>query len=119
MWQIKALTDKLSLVKKTIALLRDTLIFLITIEARMVLWRHKPKIIAVTGNLGKTSAKDAIFCGLTSQLSIGKSEKSFNSDLGVPLAILGLENPWMNPFKWIAAFVRGLTIILTDLSIST
>ena len=33
----------------------------LTFEARLVLKKYKPKVIAVTGSVGKTSTKDAIF----------------------------------------------------------
>lgn len=62
---------------------------------------YTPKIIAVTGSVGKTSTKDAIFTIISTKFHARKSEKSFNSEIGVPLTILGLENAWSNPFKWL------------------
>lgn len=82
--------------------------YLLTLEARAVLWRYRPKIIAVTGSLGKTTTKDAIFAAISQGASVRKSEKSFNSDIGVPLSILGLENAWRNPLLWVANLARGL-----------
>ncbi|OGZ98320.1 MAG: hypothetical protein A3C07_04800 [Candidatus Sungbacteria bacterium RIFCSPHIGHO2_02_FULL_47_11] len=76
-------------------------------EARVALIRYHPKIVAVTGSVGKTSAKDAIFCALAPFFSVRKSEKSYNSDLGIPLTILGLTNPVRNPFFWLEALVVG------------
>lgn len=81
-------------------------------EAKMVLRKYKPRIIAVTGSVGKTSTKDAIFSVLSKSFFIRKSEKSFNSDVGVPLAILGLQNAWYNPFIWIKNVYTGLKLIL-------
>ena len=91
--------------------LRVLLVQILTWEARMVLYRHAPKIIAVTGSVGKTTTKDAIYAAVSSRLRVRRSEKSFNSEIGVPLTILGLTNPWSNPFLWLSAFVRGLLAI--------
>lgn len=88
--------------------IRNILVRIITWEARLMLHRLRPSIIAVTGSVGKTTTKDAIFSVLSSRLYIRKSAKSFNSEIGVPLTILGLENPWSDPFLWVGTIVRGL-----------
>jgi UDP-N-acetylmuramoyl-tripeptide--D-alanyl-D-alanine ligase len=61
----------------------------------------------IAGSVGKTSTKDAIAAVLSKKYSVRKSDKSFNSDIGVPLAILGLENAWGNPFIWAVNLIRG------------
>ncbi len=91
---------------------KKIIVAILTWEARLVLARYSPRIIAVTGSVGKTTTKDAIFAALSSSLRIRKSQKSFNSELGVPLTILGLENAWQNPFKWIANIVSGFLLII-------
>ena len=94
-------------------LLKKIIVAILTWEARTVLARANPKIIAVTGSVGKTTTKDGIFAALSPHLHIRKSDKSFNSDLGVPLAILGLENGWQDPFKWISNMIRGFILALS------
>lgn len=89
-------------------LIRSILVSLLTWEARLVLHRHQPRIIAITGSVGKTTTKDAVYAALAPHLSVAASKKSFNSDIGVPLAILQLENPWSNPVAWIRTLVQGL-----------
>lgn len=93
-------------------LLKMVLVQILTWEARMVLLRHAPHIIAVTGSVGKTTTKDAIFAALSPHLYVRKSEKSFNSEIGVPLTILGLGNAWNNPIGWLINIVRGAWIAL-------
>ncbi len=90
------------------ALIRSILVTLLTWEARLVLRHHAPKIIAITGSVGKTTTKDAVYAALAPHLSVAASKKSFNSDIGVPLAILQLDNPWSNPFAWIRTLAQGL-----------
>ena len=86
---------------------KKSVVLVLTLEARLVLARYKPKIVAVTGSMGKTTAKDAVYAALSGALHVRKSEKSFNSDLGVPLTILGLENAWKNPLRWAENIIRG------------
>lgn len=81
-------------------------------EARILIARKKPKIIAVTGNVGKTSTKDAIYTAILGHSRARKSEKSYNSDIGVPLTILGLPNAWNSPIGWLHNIFEGLFIAL-------
>ncbi len=94
-------------------LVKRIVIWTLTLEARLVLRRYKPRVIAVTGSVGKTTTKDAIYAALSGILHVRKSEKSFNSDIGVPLTILGLENAWRNPLLWGLNLVRGLALLVS------
>ncbi len=96
-----------------VKLLRSLVVFVLTIEARAVLARHKPRVVAVTGSVGKTTTKDAIYAALSGSLHVRKSAKSFNSELGVPLTILGLESGWNDPWKWLGNIVHGFTAIFS------
>jgi UDP-N-acetylmuramoyl-tripeptide--D-alanyl-D-alanine ligase len=91
---------------------KKIIIKILTWQARIVLLRYRPKIIAVTGSVGKTSTKDAIFTVLSKFKKVRKSEKSYNSEIGIPLTILGLHNGWNNPIMWIENIFRGFTYIL-------
>ncbi|MEK7121036.1 MAG: hypothetical protein AAB840_03000, partial [Patescibacteria group bacterium] len=94
-------------------ILRKIIIYILKIEARMVLFRHRPRIVAITGSVGKTSTKDVIFECLKPYFYTRKSEKSFNSEIGLPLTILGLSNAWNNPFKWFWNLFVGLLNFIT------
>ncbi len=86
---------------------------ILEIEARAVLKKYRPAVIAITGSVGKTSTKDAIYTVLASTSAyVRKSEKSFNSEIGVPLTVLGCENGWSNPFIWVKNILHGLELIL-------
>ncbi len=88
-------------------LFKKIVVSILNFEAKILLARHKPKIIAITGSVGKTSMKDAIYSILKKHYPTRKSEKSFNSDIGVPLTILGLPNAWSNPLLWIKNIIDG------------
>lgn len=91
---------------------KNCVLAILMFEARLLLERHRPCIVAVTGSVGKTSTKDAIFCALQPFFSVRKSEKSYNSDFGVPLTILGLSNPVNNPVLWARNLIVGATRVL-------
>lgn len=90
------------------AALKSIVVTILTAEARLLLYRAKPKIIAVTGSVGKTSTKDAIYHVIRNKVRARKSEKSYNSDIGVPLSILGLDNAWQSPVLWFKNIIDGL-----------
>lgn len=92
--------------------MKSVVVSILTFEASLLLRRARPKIIAVTGNVGKTSTKDAIYHVLKGKVKSRKSEKSYNSEIGVPLSVLGLENAWSNPWLWIKNIIDGFFIAL-------
>ena len=80
--------------------------------ARGILKKYNPIIVMVTGSVGKTSTKDAVAAALSEHFYTRKSEKSYNSEFGVPLTIIGADNPWLNPGKWIKVFQEGLALLM-------
>ena len=91
---------------------KKIIITIITWQSRLILKKYKPKIIAVTGSVGKTSTKDAIFTVLSKFKIVRKSEKSFNSEIGLPLTILGVPNGWDDPFIWFENILKGFRAII-------
>ena len=91
-------------------ILKKIIIEILILESKIVLWKFKPKIITVTGSVGKTSTKDAIYTALKNNLNIRKNQKSFNSEIGTPLTILGLENGWNDPIVWLKNIFIGITV---------
>ncbi len=79
-----------------------------------VLQKYQPRIIAVTGSVGKTTTKIAIAAVLQTKFSVRSATKNYNNELGLPLAILGLDAPGKNPFKWFAIFAEGFRLLLSQ-----
>jgi UDP-N-acetylmuramoyl-tripeptide--D-alanyl-D-alanine ligase len=92
------------------AFLKNIVVIILTWEAKMLLKRHKPTIIGITGNVGKTTTKDAIYAAIKGSVTARKSEKSFNSEIGVPITVLGLKNGWNNPFLWAKNILDGFFV---------
>jgi len=94
------------------SIFKSIIVTILTWEAKLILKKYKPKIVAVTGSVGKTSTKDAIAALLDNFYFVRKTKKSFNSDIGVPLTVLGVPNGWSDPFVWIKNIVEGLALIV-------
>ena len=91
---------------------KKTITYILRIESKIVLWKYKPKIVAITGSVGKTSTKDAVYAVLKDIAYVRKSEKSYNSEIGLPLTILGCPNGWNNPLVWFKNIFKGLWLII-------
>lgn len=85
---------------------------ILTIEAKLVLKKYKPKIVGVTGSVGKTSTKDAIYTALLPFFHVRKTSKSYNSDIGIPLTILGLPNGWNDMSVWLKNIYAGFILVI-------
>ncbi len=63
---------------------------ILAFEAHRVLNKFKPTIIGITGSVGKSSTKEAVAAVLESRYDVRRSQKSYNSEIGLALAVLGL-----------------------------
>jgi len=76
-------------------------------QAKKIIARHKPIIVAVTGSFGKTATKDAIFAVLDDKKTARMSIKNYNNELGVPLTVIGEEAPGSSLINWLFLFMAG------------
>jgi len=81
---------------------------MLKILAKFVLLRYKPKIILVAGTIGKTCAKEAIFCVLSKHFRIKRNKEKFDKRNDLILNILGLEDFKRNPFLALGSFLKIL-----------
>jgi len=85
------------------------------ILAKLILAKYEPEIVGVTGSVGKTSAKNAIYSVLKTKYNARKNIKNYNNEIGLPLTIIGVKSPGKNLFGWVGVFLRALyLIIVTD-----
>jgi UDP-N-acetylmuramoyl-tripeptide--D-alanyl-D-alanine ligase len=92
--------------------LKQTIITIITWQAKQVIKKYKPQIVGVTGSVGKTSSKDAIYTVFKKSFKVRKSDKSFNSEIGIPLTILGCPNAWSDLGAWTLNILHGFGLII-------
>jgi alanine racemase len=74
---------------------------------RLAAWyrrTHLGRVVAITGSNGKTIVKDALHAQLVGTFSTAASPGSFNSQLGVPLAVLAA-----SPGAEVAVFEAGIS----------
>ena len=76
--------------------------------------RFKPRIVGVTGSVGKTSTKEAIFTVLSSKFRVRKNEKNYNNEIGLPLTVLGLESGGGSFWKWAIVLFQSIFVILFE-----
>jgi UDP-N-acetylmuramoyl-tripeptide--D-alanyl-D-alanine ligase len=81
---------------------------LLRFMASAILKKYQPRIIAVTGSVGKTSAKEAIYAVISKHFFVRKSEKNYNNEIGVPLTIIGEESGERSFFLWVGIFFRWI-----------
>jgi UDP-N-acetylmuramoyl-tripeptide--D-alanyl-D-alanine ligase len=93
-------------------ILKKIITKILRIEAQLVLKKYKPKIVAITGSVGKTSTKDAVYAVVSKFAYVRKSEKSFNSEIGLPLTILGCPNGWSSPAVWLRNIFKAIWLIV-------
>jgi len=61
---------------------------ILAIKARQYLRKHRTQVIGITGSIGKTSAKEAMYSILKDHFNVYSSKKSFNTEFGLSLAVL-------------------------------
>lgn len=80
--------------------------------AKLILKKYRPKIVGITGSIGKSSAKEAIFQVLKNKYKVRTSIKNYNNEIGLPLSIIGMESPGKNYLSWINVIVKALKLVI-------
>lgn len=92
--------------------MKSTITALLLVCTRRILRKYHPLVIGITGSVGKTSTKDAVFSVLSRRFRVRRSQKNYNSEIGVPLTVIGATSPGKNPLGWLRVFLRALGLIL-------
>jgi len=80
--------------------------------AKKILKKQRPQILVITGSIGKTSTREAIYQLLTEKFKVRESIKNYNNEIGVPLTILGSRNPEKSLFGWLKVFLKAFFLTL-------
>ncbi len=85
-------------------ILKTFLKYYLKIMAKLALAIHRPFVIAVAGSTNKSFIKDEINRHLRqSGLAVRSNIKSYNTEIGLPLAILSLPSGYNSYRRWLAA----------------
>lgn len=77
---------------------------------RIIAW-HKPLIIGITGSVGKSSTKEAVYWVVKNRYRVRKSQSNLNNQIGLPLTIISETEPKGSIILW-------LKVLLTSLKLS-
>ena len=76
--------------------------------AILTIRKYQPGVIAITGSVGKTSAKEAIYAVLKDSRFVRANHGNFNNELGLPLTILGNYTKISGKTFWIKVILRSI-----------
>jgi UDP-N-acetylmuramoyl-tripeptide--D-alanyl-D-alanine ligase len=80
--------------------------------AKLILAKYQPDVVGITGSVGKTSAKEAIYAVLSVQYKNRRSVKNYNNEIGLPLTIIGVDSPGRSVWGWFLVFAKAFGLIL-------
>lgn len=88
--------------------MQNILLLFLGFFARLIVQKHKPFIIGVTGTVGKTTITTHIARFLIHHYwseQVWFSPYHYNWEYWLPLTIIGVKSPLKNPFLWIWVFI--------------
>lgn len=97
--------------------MKKFIISILRILTKRVLARYKPVIVGITGSVGKTSTKEAIYTVLHRNFFVAKSDANTNNEIGVPCAVLGIkpsgtrdrQATWQSRRRFFSGLLRSIT----------
>ncbi len=92
--------------------MRKLAVKLLAVCAKVVLKKYQPKIVAITGSVGKSSAKEATFAALKNSLVARASSGNYNTQVGVPLSVLNLPMPGRSLWRWLRVALRTIGLLI-------
>lgn len=86
--------------------------FKLKLLAKMILAKYQPEIIGVTGSVGKTSTKEAVYTVLNTKFKARRSVKNYNNEIGLPLTVIGKDSPGKSILGWLLVFLQAAKLII-------
>jgi len=80
--------------------------------AKQVLYKYQPKVVGITGSMGKTSSKEAIYSVLSSKFNVRRNIKNYNNEIGVPLTIIGEPSGLRSIVRWLMIFWKAFELLI-------
>lgn len=86
--------------------MRSLIVKILNILAKKTLEKYNPVVIGITGSVGKSSTKKAIYEILKRKYKVRCNKGCYSSDIGLPLAIVGFESGGRSVGKWIKIIIN-------------
>lgn len=80
--------------------------------AKIIIAKYQPKIIGITGSVGKTSTREAVTTVLKEKFRVRQSLKNYNNEFGLPLTIIGVPSAGRSFFGWTAILFKAIGLCL-------
>lgn len=77
-----------------------------------VVKKYNPRVIGITGSVGKTGTRDAVWQVLQNKFNVRRTIGNYNNEIGLPLTVLGMESPGKSLFGWMGVFSKSLGMLL-------
>jgi len=94
--------------------MQKILFFILKILAQAKLRKEKPKIVAVTGSVGKSTTKEMIYFVLRENFRVRRNPGNYNNEIGLPLAILNCKMQGRNILGWLFVFLIGFARLIFE-----
>jgi UDP-N-acetylmuramoyl-tripeptide--D-alanyl-D-alanine ligase len=92
--------------------MRFIIIKILNILAGKILSKYNPVVIGITGSVGKSSTKKAIYEILKNKYKVAGNDGRFRTDLNIPLAIIGEKSGRWSVRKWIRIMAKALALLV-------
>ena len=92
--------------------LRRFAVRILQVLARIILWRKNLRVIAIAGSHGKTVIKRIVTELLAQRYRVQPNPRSYNTDIGLPLAILNIELDSVRGWDLARSFARAVWTVL-------
>jgi UDP-N-acetylmuramoyl-tripeptide--D-alanyl-D-alanine ligase len=92
--------------------MKKILQYILKLMAKTVIVKYHPEVIGITGSVGKTSSKEAVYTVLKDKFNVRSSAKNYNNELGVPLTILGINSPGGSLIGWMKVLFHFIKLIV-------
>jgi UDP-N-acetylmuramoyl-tripeptide--D-alanyl-D-alanine ligase len=85
-------------------------------QAQKYIAKNNPKIVVISGSIGKTSTTQAIATIVSQSFKVRTTLANYNTDVGIPCSIFGYKFPKLikNPFGWAWIIVKNQIQMLSS-----
>ncbi len=92
--------------------MRKILQKILRLIAKKIINKYQPEIVGITGSVGKTSTKEALYAVLSIVFNCRRNIKSYNNEIGLPLTIIGTETGGNSLWKWLKIFYKAAKLLI-------
>ncbi len=92
--------------------MKKILFLKLKIISKLILKKYNPKIVGITGSVGKTSTRNAVYAVISKKYRTRRSQKNYNNEVGLPLTIIGEDSPGNDLVGWMFVMFKGLKLVL-------